>query len=106
MERYWKHIDVNEYSFSAEVCADYEFEAIAKDGKTFEILEERENIETKFLASAVKCPDIEEPKWDTLINATQIDLSDYKSILRCRNDKGAVWISFFLNHMCFQNTLW
>ena len=75
---------------SAEVCADYEFEAISKEEKTFEIIEEKENIETKFLASAVKCPEIGEPKWETMIKSTHIDRADFKTFLKFRNDKGKV----------------
>lgn len=73
----------------AEVCADYEFEAISKNEKMFEIIEEKENIETKFLASAIKCSEIGEPKWETLIKSTQIDKKDFQSFFKLRNDKGS-----------------
>ena len=78
--------------FSNEVCSDYDFEFNVPSSETFEIFEEKESLEAKFLTSAIKCPDptCGEPKWDNLLRSgTQVEKSDFKNFLKLRSDKGS-----------------
>jgi hypothetical protein len=41
------------------------------------------------LASAIKCPEISDPKWEGHLRNTPLDTKDFNAFLKFRSDKGS-----------------